>query len=414
MEYLAKIVGEENRKLNYISILPIRLKLSFDEEQQVNFLQSFEQNIASYIEGSRAEKALTKLLGKSSQTIENLSLKKEKIKLTPQLIARFEKERINGKKITQKSIARITGYCERTIRYRKKQNNKPLQKRGRKRIMNEDVRAFLYLDFLADSTKSQKERAKDIGVSQQVISYNLKKDIDFTRKKATKRYSGLDMEEVKQFLKENYGLYSSPNCLATDEFNTHSGMAPQYAWSREATISCKLIKNEKKKIKDEKTGKERIKKGTDTTDFYDFLENIELPASEEYYLLLDNSPIHDPPNRRPSKILKKAGLLSMEELAKQKNITLVYLPKYAPQMNPAELCINFVKHYIETNRPRTEEKLKEVIKKAIYFLNHIIRYGKIARRQREDYKLDRNSAALVKYETCDKPITVNEKEYKEN
>jgi hypothetical protein len=44
----------------------------------------------------------------------------------------------------------------------------------------------------------------------------------------------------------------------------------------------------------------------------------------------------------------------------------------------------------------------------------IIRYGKIARRQREDYKLDRNSAALIKCESCDKPITVDKEEYKKN
>lgn len=232
MEYLAKIIGEEkcenlwkykflnledgekgsfyhSQKLNHISILPIRLELAFNEEQQVNFLQSFEQNIDSYIESSRVEKALTELLGKSSQVIENLSLKKQKIKLTPQLIEGFEKERINGKKITQEVIARITGYCERTIRYRKKQNNKPLQKRGRKRIMDEDTRAFLYLDFLNDNAKTQQERAnriyreKGIKISQQVVSYNLKKDISFTRKKGAKRYSGLKMEEVRQFLSEN-------------------------------------------------------------------------------------------------------------------------------------------------------------------------------------------------------------------
>jgi hypothetical protein len=189
--------------------LPGELKLSFDEEQKVNFLQSFEQNIISYYEGSRAEKALARLSSKSSQVIEELSLKKQKIKLTPQIIARFEKERINGKKITQKRIAEITGWCERTIRYRKKSNNKPKQKRGRKRIMDEDIRAILYLDFLNNNTATQKERAnriyqeKGIKVSQQVISYNIKKDISFTRKKGAKRYSGLNMEEVKQFLKEN-------------------------------------------------------------------------------------------------------------------------------------------------------------------------------------------------------------------
>jgi len=47
-------------------------------------------------------------------------------------------------------------------------------------------------------------------------------------------------------------------------------------------------------------------------------------------------------------------------------------------------------------------------------IKNIIRYGKLARRQREDYKLDRNSAALIKCERCDEPTTVDKKEYKEN
>lgn len=42
----------------------------------------------------------------------------------------------------------------------------------------------------------------------------------------------------------------------------------------------------------------------------------------------------------------------------------------------------------------------------------VIRYGKIARRQREDYKLDRNSAALIKCEECDTSVKDNEEEYK--
>jgi transposase len=378
--------------------LPIRLKLSFDEEQQVNFLQSFEQNIASYIEGSRAEKTLTQLLGKSSQVIERLSLKKEKIKLTPRLIARFEKERINGKKITQKAIARITGYCERTVRYRKKQNNKPLQKRGRKRIMDKDTWAFLYLDFLNNNAKTQQERAnsiyqeKGIKISQQVISYNLIKDTGFTRKKGAKRYSGLKMEEVRKFLNENGWLYSLPNCLALDEFPTHLGEAPQYAWSREGcpaeiiqtgqkvatytvmvciqnidkqgVISCKPIKNEKKKIKDEKTRKVRIKKGTDAVDFYNFLKNIELPTNKKHYLLLDNASIHSTTDK-----LRELGL-SIEELSVQKNIVLVYFPKYAPQINPVELCNNFIRGRIKSEQPKTEEALKKVIKEAVNFLNN--------------------------------------------
>jgi DDE superfamily endonuclease len=150
-----------------------------------------------------------------------------------------------------------------------------------------------------------------------------------------------------------------------DEFSTHLGEAPRVAWSRKgcpaivkqkgkkgsnytlilcvrniskkAVVGYKPIKNVKKKIKDEKTGKEKIKKGTDAVDFYNFLKDLELPtlpANEQYYLLMDNSKIH-----KTSKELEKSGL-SMEELARQKNIVLVKLPRYTPQLSTVELCFN--------------------------------------------------------------------------
>lgn len=410
MEYLAKITHEQkegnlwrydftdlntgkkdyfyrSQKLNYISTIAGKLKLLWDEEQQAKFWQSFEQDIDNYIEGSKAEKLLIQLLDKSSQVIEGLNLKKEKIKLTPQLIKRFEEEKVDGKKITQKAIARITGYYERTIRYRKKQNNKPLQKRGRKRIMDEDTQAFLYLDFLNNNDKTQQERAnsiyqeKGIKVSQQVISYNLKKDIGFTRKKANKRYSGLDMEEVRKFLKERGWLYSSSNCLAIDEFSTNLGEAPQYAWSREGcpveviqpgqkgsrytVIICVRNVNKEAVVNCKTIGKTRKKKGTNAKDFYDFITDtrLKLPDNKMHHILLDNASIHS-----TTKELRDLGL-SIEELVVQKNTVLVYLPRYAPQMNPAELCINFIKGRIRSKQPRTEERLREVIKEAIDLLN---------------------------------------------
>src|SRR5205823_13998819 len=99
------------------------------------------------------------------------------------------------------------------------------------------------------------------------------------------------------------------------------------------------------------------------------LKNIELPTNEHYYLLLDNSSIHDPPNKRPSKILREEGLLSMEELAKEKNITLVYLPGYTPELNPIELCFNTVRHFIEHSPTNTHEELEDSIDKIIDMIN---------------------------------------------
>ncbi|CAG8635701.1 6561_t:CDS:2, partial [Scutellospora calospora] len=245
-------------------------------------------------------------------------------------------------------IAKITGHCERTIRYWKyylknPTSKPPNQKRGRRRIMDEDTLALLYLDFLHNNDKFQRERAelilkeKKIEVSQQVISYNLKKDIGFTRKKGTKRYSGLNMEEARLL-----------DMLGREE------------------IALPRLSSQGKIFKKEKGKKNKIKKGTDAIDFYNFLKDIELPDNEMYHALLDNSKIHSAPDK-----LKKAGLLSMEELALQKNIILVYLPRYAPQLNPAELCINFIRNRIESNKPQTEEELKKVVEEAVDLLNKL-------------------------------------------
>ena len=62
--------------------------------------------------------------------------------------------------------------------------------------------------------------------------------------------------------------------------------------------------------------------------------------------------------------MKEAGLLSMEELARQKNIELVYLPKYTPQINPIELCFNTTRHFTENLPTDGEEELeKSLLKK---------------------------------------------------
>jgi transposase len=277
--------------------------------------------------------------------------------------------------------------------------NQPLKKVGRKRkIQGNDLILLLsYANHPDHNTETQQEVSdyifKETGrrYSQQVISYTLKRDSDITRKRATKQYLEQDLEKVRKFLVDNYQILSSPNCLAMDEFGTNLGEAPRYAYSRrglraivprpgkrgsnhtlflcvryvekQAVVSYKLIKNEKKKIKDEKTGKERIKKGTDALDFYNFLKDIELPTNETYYLLLDNSKIHYTTDR-----LRELGL-SIEELARQKNIILVYLPSSSPQINPTELCFNTARHLTEKFQSRSDEELNINVVKIINILN---------------------------------------------
>ena len=82
--------------------------------------------------------------------------------------------------------------------------------RGRKPTMTEDD--FLLLLFLTISpkynAKTQQWKSDYIfdktghRYSQQVLSYNLKKYSELTGKRATKRYSDQDLEEIFKFLKE--------------------------------------------------------------------------------------------------------------------------------------------------------------------------------------------------------------------
>ncbi|KLL03170.1 MAG: transposase [Mycoplasmataceae bacterium CE_OT135] len=396
-----------NKKINYTPKIIGKLKLF--EDNGLKFYQLFNQDEFIPSKENEKEKTLTWLEKNASQNIEKLTNKfaKKIISFEPsELVEILESFHETYK--TWKKAAKKLHRTDRTLRNWRKLADQPPKvpkKKGRKSVIYEDD--FLLLLFLTNSPKYNTETQKwksdyifeETGrrYSQQVLSYNLKKYSELTGKRATKRYSEQDLEEIWKFLKEYGWLYSLPNCLAVDEFSVRPGETPRIAWSRRgcpaivkqkgqrgvnhtlflcvrnvekgAVVSRKLFKNEKKKIKDKKTGKVRIKKGTDTTDFYDFLKNIELPTSEKYYLLLDNSSIHDPPNKRPSKILKEADLLSMEELAKQKNIELVYLPRYTPEINPIELCFNTTRHFIENLPTDTEEELEQSVDKIIDMIN---------------------------------------------
>jgi transposase len=87
--------------------------------------------------------------------------------------------------------------------------------------------------------------------------------------------------------------------------------------------------------------------------FNDFLDNVD---ETECKLLLDNAAIH-----HATKSCETTGRKSISTLAGEKNIELVYLPKYSPQLNPTELCFGIIKRSIEKKRPSTFEELEEAI-----------------------------------------------------
>jgi transposase len=82
--------------------------------------------------------------------------------------------------------------------------------------------------------------------------------------------------------------------------------------------------------------------------------------NEKRYILLDNVRIH-----HAVKALKELGLPSIKELARQKNIVLVYLPSYTPEINPTENFNSIIKSLYRKRRPRTERELRKVIEEVI-------------------------------------------------
>ena len=103
-----------------------------------------------------------------------------------------------------------------------------------------------------------------------------------------------------------------------------------------------------------------IEKGAKAVDFHDFIKEIYFLNDEKYYLLLDNASIH-----KAIKACLKKDRLPIRELFTQMNIDPLYLVPYTPQLNPVELCFNFLRKFVEEHEPRTYEELKWVIEKGI-------------------------------------------------
>ena len=59
------------------------------------------------------------------------------------------------------------------------------------------------------------------------------------------------------------------------------------------------------------------------------------------------------------------GLFPIKETLIYNNIIPTFLVAYTPQLNPVELCFNFLRNRVEEQKPRTFEQLKYVMEKGI-------------------------------------------------
>ena len=79
---------------------------------------------------------------------------------------------------------------------------------------------------------------------------------------------------------------------------------------------------------------------------------------------MDNARIH-----HATKSCQKLGLSTIRELLTNNNVKPSYLSPYTPELNPVELCFNFIRQQMEKNRPKTPQELKLTIDKIINILN---------------------------------------------
>lgn len=281
---------------------------------------------------------------------------------------------------TWSQLSNIYKRSERTIYRWISPIIKPKQKEGRKPKIDKKALEILLNYVQNHNTKTQKEIANYLSqqieqrISRQTIGWWLKRS-NYTYKKLTYQYSEQPTKEkIRSFISKVRQL-SSDKLLALDECSFHLNEDPRRGYALKGTraISQKpsfkgnnytLLLCIQNKEKQAVVSYKLIEGGAKTKEFHDFLEVFCFPADTKNYLLLDNARIHHAKNT-----CKELNLTPIKDLLISKSIEPTYLPPYTPELNPVELCFNFLRQQIEKSRPRNYEELKGYVDRTIEELN---------------------------------------------
>ena len=77
-------------------------------------------------------------------------------------------------------------------------------------------------------------------------------------------------------------------------------------------------------------------------------------------VVLDNAQIHKATN-----VLRRQDQFTAPEMAEGRQITLTYLPPYAPMLNPVELLFNNIRTYVRRLAPRNATSLRAAVAEAV-------------------------------------------------
>lgn len=389
MEYIAEIIKEKRiskqfweytfrdiktgKEDKFISNYPIpytpdligKLLLSWDKKKRCKLYQDFNQNIANLKETEKEEDLglWEKIFEKKIKEVEN-----ELTREPPKLFKTHEEfiEHLNQRRKELGSWEKVAKEYNRNPRVLRRWRNKPFrpkQKRGPK--FKIDRKSFYHLIHSIQTEEAQtlKEMSNYIvnkgglPLSKQTIRRILEK-IKYS-------YHGIHYRNPKQkqnlaealdFM-EKVSKLTPHLILSTDESGFPLNLARKKAWGPMGKKITRFNKhyatNYTLLLMIRNTDKGGIihwdlfKGAVNTEIFTNFINNIELPTDEKYYLLLDKLPVHE---------TKK-----VEKALENKNVEPRFIVAANPWINPTELVFHVIKDHVKKYEPRTEKDLRRII-----------------------------------------------------
>ncbi|CAH1768912.1 14407_t:CDS:2, partial [Entrophospora sp. SA101] len=164
------------------------------------------------------------------------------------------------------------------------------------------------------------------GIKEKIVGDNLNLLLSFTDYKS--QHNTLTHQEMADMLKEK----------AIDECHFYLNEAPRYGYAPKSQRTISPAPGSK----------------GGSYSLIIWVKN----GKEGDFLVMDNASFHRAPCKR-----KELGLSSIEEQLSLKNSKLFSLPTHSPQLNPAELLFNTIRHNIEKSQKRHE--LRKMVTKTI-------------------------------------------------
>ncbi|KAK4510120.1 ribosomal protein S5 [Mucor velutinosus] len=294
------------------------------------------------------------------------------------------------------------GHISRTTAYRwyakdqKKVNKEieddeePVKRAGRPKILNEDHTKHLKLEFednpsvtIEQAHESLVKAFSGLTISQTTIYNYMTNDLALTFKKAhfhsKERNSPENIQNrydwVVKWSQTDMDYMS--NCVFIDESAFHINLKRTMAWSEKGTraevpvpqtraktttiigatsvwgvlnVQVRLpgTSNKKRKLAGTSSGKATTTVGTVTGHYFNFIaKTIDIMDQHEqfkdFYLVMDNAPIHTAKD--------------IERYIIQRGYRCVYLPPYSPELNPIEQFWHVVKSKLKRERLLKTETL---------------------------------------------------------